>query len=189
MDVPRGRTGRPEAEPYSRLEMGRARFMAWISHISLEAFRVSTYKTTFVWISRGYYLAVCPPLWDSVKILISYPCSPHHARGRKIQPGQKLHISVAFCDEKYRPKATLPDEGTNDWAELVGLGNRKTHQYHLWRIKDEPLFELDIFDSNHAEDVIKVIENELDNTGGLHHLTIMVNSSYEVDPFMSSSIY
>ena len=81
---------------------------------------------------------------------------------------------MAFCDKKYLPKAILPD-GVN-WARFVSLDDRKDIHYLRWDIKDEPLFELDIFDNHDAEGVIKIIENSSDNTGGLQHLVIMANS-------------
>ena len=93
---------------------------------------------------------------------------------------------MAFCDKKYRPKATLPDRGTNHWAALVGLGDREYLDYNLWEIMDEPLFELDIFDYHDAEGVIKSIESGSDHTGGLYRLAIMVNSGYKNNSMISS---
>ena len=81
---------------------------------------------------------------------------------------------MAFCDKKYSPKAILPD-GVN-WARFVNLGDRENFDDLRYRIKDEPLFELDIFDNHDAEGVINIIENSSDNTGGLQHLVIMANS-------------
>ena len=109
--------------------------------------------------------------------LIFQPFRPHRGMGRKVQPGQKVHISVAFCDKTYLPKAIHPD-GVN-WAKLVGLGGREDLEDLPWRIQDEPLFELDIFDNHDAEHVIKIIENASDNVGGLQRLVLIANTSYE----------
>ena len=96
---------------------------------------------------------------------------------------------MAFCDKAYLPKAILPDEGTNDWVKLVGLCDPKVREYLPWEIEDETLFELDVSDIHDVEGVIKIIENSLDHTGGLHQLAIMVNSGYETNSFLSSSIH
>ena len=58
----------------------------------------------------------------------------------------------------------------------------------LRRIKNESLFELDIFDFHDAEGVIKSIEDGTDDAGGLYRLANMVNSSYEMNYFMSSGV-
>ena len=115
-----------------------------------------------------------------MNLLIFQPFRPHLGKGRKVQPGQKVHVSVAFCDKTYLPKAILPD-GVN-WAKLVGLGGQENLDYLPWQIKFEPLFELDIFDDRDAEHVIKIIENASDNVGGLQRLVLIANTSYEDEP-------
>jgi hypothetical protein len=54
-----------------------------------------------------------------------------------------------------------------------------------WKVKNESLFELDIFDSNAAENIIKMIESFADIAGGWRGLEIMVNSGYQSNLFMS----
>ena len=71
---------------------------------------------------------------------------------------------------------------------MVGLGDMEHLDLSLWKIKDEPLFELDIFDFHDAEAVIKSIESRTDDAGGLYRLAIMVNSGYEMNYFMSSGV-
>jgi hypothetical protein len=91
---------------------------------------------------------------------------------------------VAFCEKRYIPKAVLPG-GIQSWHNLVGLGDRKNRWNPLGQLKDKGLIELDVFDSNAAENVVRIIEDSTDETVGLHHLAIMVNSGYQIDFFMS----
>jgi hypothetical protein len=51
--------------------------------------------------------------------------------GRKIKPGQKVHSSIAFCKENYRPKAIFrPDHEC--LYELVGKGSTIKHKVGEW---------------------------------------------------------
>jgi hypothetical protein len=92
---------------------------------------------------------------------------------------------VAFCKKGYSPKAILPLD-MKPWNKLVDLGDRENIGDLPWLIKEETLFELDIFDSKAAENVLRMVECSSDETGGLHRLVIMVNSGYQIRLFTSS---
>ena len=104
-------------------------------------------------------------LWQTVSF--------HKGRGRKIKPGQKVHSSVAFCDESYQPRAVLPDEGC--LYELVGKGSRSNRE---WMKGWEYLIELDIFDLSLMSNVIETLKS---GTGGensmwVYRLTAMTST-------------
>jgi hypothetical protein len=95
---------------------------------------------------------------------------------------------VAFCKNPYLPKA-LPPDGMKSWGHVIGLGDREYNWYLPSQVKDEPLFELDIFDSNAAETVIKMIESSADEAGGLHRVAIMANSGYQINSLCLHNLY
>jgi hypothetical protein len=93
--------------------------------------------------------------------MITYLCktvSVHKGRGRKIKSGQKVHSSVAFCDERYHPRAILPNQ--RRLYELVGKGSRSTGE---WVKGWEDLIEMDIFDLASMSNVIERLKS---GTGG-----------------------
>ena len=71
---------------------------------------------------------------------------PNRGRGRVILPGQKIHASVAFRLQDYRPQATFADNQSNfDWGQLVGKGP----SWHLSPSLPENwanILEMDVFD-------------------------------------------
>jgi hypothetical protein len=72
------------------------------------------------------------------------------------------------------------------WDDLVGLVDQENNGDLPWLVKNESLFELDIFDSNAAENIINMFENSADIAGGQHGLANMVNSGYQINLFISS---
>lgn len=90
----------------------------------------------------------------------------HRGRERKIKPGQKLHSSIAFCDESYRPKAILPQ--SRCLYELVGKA-RKGLSNRDWVEGWEDLIEMDIFDLSLMSNVI---ENLKSRTGTESHMWV-----------------
>jgi hypothetical protein len=92
---------------------------------------------------------------------------------------------VAFCKKPYLPKAT-PPVGMKAWDDFVGLVARENNGDLPLLLKKESLFELDIFDSNAAENIINMFENSADIAGGLHGLASMINSGYQNNLFISS---
>ncbi|KAF8517077.1 hypothetical protein BU17DRAFT_92250 [Hysterangium stoloniferum] len=102
---------------------------------------------------------------------------PHRGRGRKIQPGQKVHVSLGYCVSPYLPKASLP-EGKGTWSDYVSPCEREAEYDLPSRIEADKkdLFELDIFDGDATEHTMKMIESAADSTGGLHRLKIILKS-------------
>ena len=101
--------------------------------------------------------------------------SLHRGRGRKIQPGQRIHASVAFCKTLYEPKALFSDKGKEAWCNLIGRGNKSNLKWtHGW----EDRLEMDIFDNKSAEITIEQLGNRQDPspTVWVHRLTIMMGS-------------
>ncbi|KAF8517062.1 hypothetical protein BU17DRAFT_67176 [Hysterangium stoloniferum] len=102
---------------------------------------------------------------------------PHRGRGRKIQPGQKVHVSLAYCVRPYLPKALLPvGKGTlSAFVRPYKPEPEPEPEYYLPGLyQDNDLFELDIFDADATEHIMKMIESAADPTGGLHRLEIML---------------
>ncbi|KAF8511901.1 hypothetical protein BU17DRAFT_96812 [Hysterangium stoloniferum] len=97
---------------------------------------------------------------------------PHRGRGRKIQPGQKVHVSAAYCQKSYSPKVVLPVDGTQ-WVGFIGLGDPEDPLSVLRDLKDIDLLEMEIFDPNAADIVMNMIESSPDKTGPLHRPAIM----------------
>ena len=103
------------------------------------------------------------------------PDSLHRGKGRKIQPGQKIHASVAFSPSEYRPKAVLPKrESPPSWKGLIQLNGDTQFKYP----KDwEVWLDMDIFDPTAAQTVISNLESETVNIlTSVHRLTVMTQS-------------
>jgi hypothetical protein len=101
--------------------------------------------------------------------------SLHRGKGRQIQPGQKIHASVAFSPSNYCPKAVLPKgESALDWEHLIRLHGDTQFEYP----KDwEGWLEMDIFDLTTAQTVVNNLESSsVDLPTSLHRLTVMTQS-------------
>ena len=98
----------------------------------------------------GYVLNLAPEMMFYLSKIVSF----HKGQGRKIKPGQKVHSSVAFCDERYHPSAILPDQGC--LYELVGKGSRSNTE---WVKGWEDLIEMDIFDLSLMSDVVEKLKS------------------------------
>jgi hypothetical protein len=99
----------------------------------------------------------------------------HRGRGRKIQPGQKVHASVAFSPLEYRPKAVLPKRGSpSNWEGLIQLNGDTQFKYP----KDwEDWLDMDIFDPTTAQTVINNLESlSVNLLTSVHRLTVMTQS-------------
>jgi hypothetical protein len=101
-----------------------------------------------------YILKLTPEMITYLYKTVSF----HKGRGRKIKSGQKVHSSVAFCDESYHPRAILPEERC--LYELVGKGSRSNTE---WVTGWEDLIEMDIFDLSLMSNVIDALKS---GTGG-----------------------
>lgn len=117
----------------------------------------------------GYVLRLTPEM----VIYLCKTVSFHKGQGRIIKPGQKVHSSVAFCDERYHPRAILPDQGC--LYELVGKGSRSNRE---WVKGWEDLIEMDIFDLSLMSNVIETLKS---GTGGgssmwVYRLTAMTST-------------
>lgn len=91
-----------------------------------------------------------------------------------IQPGQKIHASIAFCKPTYLPKACLlGNDPTRDWASLVNSGGRGRID---WAKKWEDMLEMDIFDHDAANNVVNKLTMDYndDYELWLHHLSVML---------------
>jgi hypothetical protein len=96
--------------------------------------------------------------------------SLHRGRGRKIQPGQRVHASVAFCKKSYNPKARFSDKQKNNFSRLVGRGDKSDLK---WTYGWEDRLEMDIFDASTAETTIQRLGETQDPTVWVHRLTVM----------------
>ena len=108
--------------------------------------------------------------------MIIYLCktvSFHKGRGRKIKSGQKVHSSVAFRDESYRPRAILPER--RSLYELVGKGSQAHRE---WVKGWEDLIEMDIFDLSLMTNVIETLKCGLggESSRWAYRLTTMTST-------------
>jgi hypothetical protein len=108
-------------------------------------------------------------------IYLCRTASFHKGQGRIIKPGQKVHSSVAFCDERYHPRAILPDQRCLD--ELLGKGSRSNRE---WAKGWEYLIEMDIFDLSLMSNVIETLKS---GRGGgsrmwVYRLTAMTSTGW-----------
>ncbi|KAF4604337.1 hypothetical protein EYR40_001516 [Pleurotus pulmonarius] len=124
---------------------------------------------TAVWFPMEYL----PVKRLSYKSATSTVWRPHAGQGRIIKPGQKIHASVAFCEDPYRPKAILPPNATRGWDALVGRGKRSDLQ---WTQGWEHLLEMDIFNQSTASqclDTLKTLKDTSEPSLWLHRLEVM----------------
>ncbi|KAF7441271.1 hypothetical protein PC9H_001620 [Pleurotus ostreatus] len=124
---------------------------------------------TAVWLPMEYL----PVKRLSYKSATSTVWKPHAGQGRIIKPGQKIHASVAFCEDPYRPKAILPPNATRGWDALVGRGKRSDLQ---WTQGWEDLLEMDIFNQSTASqclDTLKTLKDTSEPSLWLHRLEVM----------------
>ncbi|KAJ7117544.1 hypothetical protein C8R44DRAFT_626670 [Mycena epipterygia] len=91
---------------------------------------------------------------------------PHLGKGRVIQPGQKIHASVAFIKD-YEPKATLPEEA-NEWEDILEKGNTAEIS---WIRGLEDILELDLFDLSNMSVLIRNAMSSDTEFNRLHFLT------------------
>jgi hypothetical protein len=74
----------------------------------------------------------------------------HRGRGRAIHPGQTVHVSIAFKDQKYQPQASFLDKkSTPLWEDLVGHDDEspKIPNSSTW----ENFVEMDLFNPGPIE--------------------------------------
>ena len=101
----------------------------------------------------------------------------HLGRGRQIQPGQKVHASVAFSRDKYIPKAVFPKGSYSPrWEDLINPDNlestdplelSKTPRWRDW-------LETDMFDVSAASTVVDNLEkSSIPPLISVYHLTIL----------------
>jgi len=98
----------------------------------------------------GYVLKLAPEMMIDLCITVSF----HKGQGRKIKSGQRVHSSVAFCDENYHPRAILPEQRC--LYDLVGKGSRSNRE---WVEGWKDLIEMDIFDLSLMSNVIETLKS------------------------------
>ena len=112
--------------------------------------------------------------WES---LLNICCSLHLGKGRQIQPGQKVHASVAFS-KKYIPKAVFPKElDSPKWDDLIRSDNvtervelNDTSGWMGW-------LEMDIFDESAASTVVVNLEkSSIPPLMSIYRLTMLTRS-------------
>ena len=107
-------------------------------------------------------------------------CRLHLGKGRRIQPGQKVHASVAFSRGKYTPKAVFP-KGSHSprWEDLIKsdspevterLEMNDTSGWTDW-------LEMDIFDESAASTVVDNLErSSIPALMSVYRLTMLTRS-------------
>ncbi|EGN94934.1 hypothetical protein SERLA73DRAFT_95550, partial [Serpula lacrymans var. lacrymans S7.3] len=103
---------------------------------------------------------------------------PHRGAGRLIQPGQKIHVSVAFCKD-YGPRAQLNPHDSQRLSDLIGMAAGHDADA-IYRIEDwDDIVEMDVFDYSKAHEVIMDMKKLNDNTRDvwLHRLKVMLSSA------------
>lgn len=76
----------------------------------------------------------------------------HVFRGRKMLPGQLIHVSVCLMGGHYKPKASR--HGIN-WGDIVGMGVGREKEADWMPEELEPHFEMDLYDVAGAESIMK----------------------------------
>lgn len=107
-------------------------------------------------------------------------CSPHLGRGRQIQPGQKVHASVAFSRGKYTPKAVFP-KGSHSpgWKDLIKSDSPEvTDRFELSDTSGwTEWLEMDIFDESAASTVVENLEKpSIPTLMSVYRLTMLTRS-------------
>ena len=96
----------------------------------------------------------------------------HNGRGRAIYPGQKIHASVAFMDQHYKPKATFKHAPTLDWTYIVGHGaSGHFMRYPEWNER----LDLDLFDVNAGQEWMTTLRRNEICAGGALRLLIRLD--------------
>lgn len=101
----------------------------------------------------------------------------HRGKSRQIQPGQKIHASVAFSPQDYHPKAVFPPEERSKkiWGDLIKLKGKTTEFVYPEEWKD--CLEMDMFDLNTANAVVNELEKQsVDPLAWVHRLKVMTKS-------------
>ena len=139
-----------------------------LAHVRMDAFQEAFLPRRVV-----DHLSVRLKLTPEIIIYLCNTFSLHKGRGRKIKSGQKVHSSVAFCDENYHPRAILP--GRRCLYELVGKGSRSNRE---WVKGWEDLIEMDIFDLSLMSNVIEMLKYGTGGASsmGAYRLTAMTST-------------
>ena len=96
---------------------------------------------------------------------------PNLARGRVIQPGQKIHASVCFIGGDYIPKARFSEDVTDiDWTRLVGIGKQDGFD---WARPIEGILEMDLFDLSNVKVIVDEVRRDLNNVDFLGRLEFL----------------
>ncbi|KAF8878555.1 hypothetical protein BD779DRAFT_1676817 [Infundibulicybe gibba] len=85
----------------------------------------------------------------------------HLAKPRIIQPGQKIHASVAFVGDGYYPKAKFSKGIPNGWDDIIGKGFIMAFE---WTDALGDLLELDLFDHSSIPDIMDQLSNGQSHT-------------------------
>jgi tetratricopeptide (TPR) repeat protein len=82
---------------------------------------------------------------------------PHRGAGRVIAPGQRIHISVAFKNPSYFPRAEFLLANSIKWDSFVG-GMIESNDFD-WALGFGEQVELDLFDASFATQAINNLNN------------------------------
>ncbi|KAF8507498.1 hypothetical protein JB92DRAFT_3121813 [Gautieria morchelliformis] len=165
------------------LELGKTSGL-WMSYEAISnGLQMRPTKVDWDWKNLGEVKESLTAVWRIFEWLpikrLSYKDSSsttyrtHKGHGRKMQPGQRIHASVAFCPISYCPKAKLSPEGSvKAWTSLVGWGRRRWRE---WTHDFKDVVELDFFDDITVTEVIQRLKTGPDNEKGvwLHRLLVM----------------
>lgn len=123
MDVSRSPAGRTSISSLRERSNNReASLRQRIARLVLEVLRVSTIPTADIWRSEQHDILVSLAIsCFRRRLLTDSAYSWHRAAGRQIQPGQKIHASVIFLSDSYKPQAVLP---LRDWKDLIPSSNK-----------------------------------------------------------------
>ncbi|KIM73856.1 hypothetical protein PILCRDRAFT_14925 [Piloderma croceum F 1598] len=94
---------------------------------------------------------------------------PHLAKGRVIQPGQKIHASVAFIRD-YQSEATFGEGMRNEWRDIVNSGKQDNVE---WTKAIKGILELDLFDHSEAKISIERFKLDASNIDVIRRLEFM----------------
>ncbi|KAF8144604.1 armadillo-type protein [Mycena galopus ATCC 62051] len=111
---------------------------------------------------------------------------PHGGKERVILEGQAVHVSVAFKDITYKPRALLLSSELR-WDSLVDRGKPDKIS---WAGEWQPRLEMDLFDSSMAEEIGRnlVAAMEKDKTHYLQRIPFLALSEDGISGLVSSCV-
>jgi hypothetical protein len=90
-----------------------------------------------------------------------------------IKPGQKIHASVAFIEQEYRPKANFAEGMTWKWDDILRMGKQDEIS---WTKEIEGILEMDLFDHLNVPALIHDLKTNIDKLESIGRLGFLAHT-------------